>query len=283
MSVLCYHSFLDKKKMDPFCFTIPELTSQLMQLKKEGFRFVTADDVIGGRITGTKNVLVTVDDGNRSVYDAYQKVFRPMGIRPVLAIYPNIIDRKKYALTWDQLTELANNGCDIAAHGFFHLKINQKLQDSNPKYFHMEIFKSKEVLEEKLKRRVTIFIYPFGLKTDVAVAALKEAGYRYGFTIKMGRIDLPLAAGGDRLYGLPRYMVTRTTWNICFNRIMKNAGMSAATSVAAEESRSRGPMLAVNDTPIVDRLDPITRLEEHLGRAAYAPFNQADLERTGKA
>jgi hypothetical protein len=265
VSVLCYHSFLDKKKMDPYCFTLAELSSQLTQLKKEGFRFVSVNDVLTGRITGSKNVLVTIDDGNRSVYDAFIKVFRPMGIRPVLAIYPNIIDRKKYALTWDQLSYLANNGCDIAAHGFFHLKINQKLKDSNPKYFHMEIFKTKEVLEEKLNRKVTIFIFPFGLKTDVAVAALREAGYRYGFTIKMGRIDLPIAMAGNRPYELPRYMVTRTTWNICFNRIMKNAGMYPATSVAAAENRGRGPVIAANDSPLVDRIDPITRLEEHLG------------------
>ena len=58
---------------------------------------------MNGRITGTKNVLVTIDDGNRSVYEAFQKVFKPNGIRPLLAIYPNIIDKKKYALTWDQL------------------------------------------------------------------------------------------------------------------------------------------------------------------------------------
>jgi peptidoglycan/xylan/chitin deacetylase (PgdA/CDA1 family) len=265
VSVLCYHSFLDKKRMDPYCFTVEELNSQLMQLRKEGFRFVSVNDVLNGRITGAKNVLVTIDDGNRSVYDAYLKVLKPNGIRPLLAIYPNIIDKKKYALTWDQLTYLANNGCDIAAHGFFHLKINQKLLDTNPRYFRMEIFKSKEVLEEKLKRKVTIFIFPFGLRTDVAVAALKEAGYRYGFTIKRGRIDLPVASEGDRPFELPRYMVTRTTWNICFSRIMKNAGLSGAPSVAAAETRDRPPVIAVNDRPLVDRIDPITRLEEHLG------------------
>jgi peptidoglycan/xylan/chitin deacetylase (PgdA/CDA1 family) len=234
VSVLCYHSFHDRKKMDPFCFTLEELNSHIMQLKKEGFRFVSVYDIINGRITGTKNVLITVDDGNKSVYEAYQKVFRPNGIRPLLAIYPNIIiNKKKYALTWEQLTELANTGCDIAAHGYFHLRINKKLHDKNPAYFQKEIFLSKKVLEEKLNRKISIFVYPFGLRDDMTIKALKEAGYRYAFTIDNGKINVPVEGGGDKLYELPRYMVTRTSWKYCFNWVMKNARPKVAYKVAA--------------------------------------------------
>jgi len=266
VSVLCYHTFLDKKKMDPYCFTVGELSSHIAQLKKQGFRFVSIGDVVSGRITGTNNVLVTIDDGNRSVYEAFQKVFKPNGIRPLLGIYPNIIDKKKYALTWDQLSYLANNGCDIAAHGYFHEKINQELKDKRPAVFNMEIFKSKQVLEEKLNRRITVFLYPFGLKTEAGMAALKEAGYRYAFTIKRGKIDLPVVTGGDRPFELPRYMVTRTTWNICLNRLMKNAGMKGETAVAAADGGpDRSPLSAVNSYPLLKDIDPITRLEERLG------------------
>ena len=266
VNVLCYHTFLDKKKKDPYCFTIEELTSQIAQLKSQGFRFVSVGDVVSGRITGSKNVLVTVDDGNRSVYEAFLKVFRPNGIRPLLGIYPNVIDKKKYALTWDQLTYLANNGCDIAAHGYFHLKINRKLYDTNRREFKMEIYKSKQVLEEKLNRKITMFLYPFGLRTDVAVEALKDAGYRYAFTIKRGTIDIPVTADGDRLFELPRYMVTRTSWDYCFNRLMKNAGMKGEPAVAAAEGRrNRAPLAAVNSYPLMRDIDPITRLEERLG------------------
>ncbi len=266
VNVLCYHTFLDKKKMDPYCFTIEELSSQIAQLKSQGFRFVSIGDVVSGRITGSKNVLVTIDDGNRSVYEAFLKVFRPNGIRPLLGIYPNIIDKKKYALTWDQLTFLANNGCDIAAHGYFHLKINQKLYDTSRREFNMEIYKSKQVLEEKLNRRITVFLYPFGLRTDVAVKALQDAGYRYAFTIKRGRIDLPVAAGGDGLFELPRYMVTRTSWNYCYNRLLENAGMKGDAAVAAAGGRrNRVPLAAVDPYPLMNDINPITRLEERLG------------------
>jgi len=234
VSVLCYHSFHDRKKMDPFCFTLEELNSHILQLEKEGFRFVSVNDVLQGNISGTKNVIITVDDGNRSAYEAYHKVFRPHGIRPLLAIYPNIIiNKKKYALTWEQLAELANNGCDIAAHGYFHLKISKKLYDKNPDYFKKEIFLSKKILEEKLHRKISIFVYPFGLRDEMTIKALKEAGYRYAFTIDKGKINVPVAGGGDKVFELPRYMVTRTSWKYCFNRVMKNARPKIAYKIAA--------------------------------------------------
>lgn len=276
VSVLCYHSFLEKKKMDPFSFTIDELHSQITQLRKEGFRFVSINDVITGRITGTKNILVTVDDGNKSVYEAHRKVFKPNGIRPLLGIYPNIIINKKhYALTWEQLRELANNGCDIAAHGYFHLKVNKKLRDKNPSYFNKEIFLVKKVLEEKLNRKITAYIYPFGLRDEVTIRALREAGYRHAFTINNGRIDIPLAAAGDRSFELPRYMVTRTNWKYCFNSVMKNARHRTAYRVAAADEPPAGKtdMAAVNRVP-AERQDPaaelVARLTERRDKTAMA-------------
>ncbi len=269
VSVLCYHSFPDKKKMDPFSFTIEELNSQIMQLKKEGFRFVSINDVISGRIAGTKNVLITIDDGNKSVYEAHKKVFKPNGIRPLLGIYPNIIINKKhYALTWEKLAELANDGCDIAAHGYFHLKINKKLHDKNPSYFKKEIYLVKKVLEEKLNRKITVFVYPFGLRDDLTIKTLRDAGYRYAFTINNGRIDIPLATGGDRSFELPRYMVTRTSWKYCFNSVVRNARHRTAYRVAAADgpSMERGGMSAVNRAP-AERHDPAAQLYARLAES----------------
>ena len=40
-------------------------------------------------------MLCCIDDGNRSVGRAYREVLAPMGIKPLLAIYPNIIGRRK--------------------------------------------------------------------------------------------------------------------------------------------------------------------------------------------
>src|SRR5208337_1556199 len=272
-SVLCYHAFLEKKR-DNFCFTLDELNSHITQLRKEGFRFVSVDDIISGRAVGTKNVLITVDDGNKSVYEAYKKVFKPNGIRPLLGIYPNIIGKKNYALTWEHLIELADDGCDIAAHGYYHLKINQRLFDDHPTYFRKEIYGSKKVLEEKLNRKISIFIYPFGLRTEVATRALKDAGYRYAFTIDRGRIDMPLAHKEGNLQ-LPRYMVTRTGWKYCFSSVVRNSRSKIPVKVAriAEEN---------NDTKDVGLAEPASpRRPKRIENIVQLPTEKSILDSGG--
>ncbi|OHD66236.1 MAG: hypothetical protein A2176_06380 [Spirochaetes bacterium RBG_13_51_14] len=269
VSVLCYHSFLDKKKKDPFSFTLDELSSQVEQLKNEGFRFVSISDVMDRRIRGSRNVLITVDDGNRSVIEAYNTVFRPNGIRPLLGIYPNIIGKKKYALTWEELDALANSGCDIAAHGYFHLKLNQELYDNNPRYFKREIYESKKVLEEKLNRTISVFVYPFGLRSDMAIRMLRDAGYRYAFTINGGIIDMPVFGFNEGVYELPRYMVTRTSWNYCFSRVMQNAQPKGSHRVAAALKAPVERADIITDSRAGERWpDPVAELQTVLENKA---------------
>lgn len=216
--VLCYHAFLDKK--DPFTFSVDDLARHIAYYKEKGFRFITLKQLIDGSVRGNNNILVTIDDGNRSVWEACEKVFKPNRIRPVLGIYPNIINRQSYALTWKQLQQLTRH-CDIAAHGWYHLKLNDKLYRERPKDFRREIFESKKVLEEKLGQAVTVFIYPFGIRADVTERLLKEAGYQYAFTIEQGGMELPVQ-GRYNVLRLPRYMLSKPNWKVCANQIAKN-------------------------------------------------------------
>ncbi len=219
--VLCYHSFLGKPRVQ-YDFNLQELRAQLRQLKESGFRFVTYDDVLKGRVTGSRNIMVTIDDGNRSVYRAYWDVFRPMGIKPMLSIYPFIIGKKEYVLTWKQLKELSDDGCEIASHGYFHLKVNRDLYQKKPRDFRQEIYKSKKTLEEKLGKNVTVFIYPFGLWSDITIQTLREAGYHHAFTIINGPVKTPISLNREP-YQLKRYMLTRPLSKSTIRHIVQRA------------------------------------------------------------
>jgi|GEM_PF-1997373 len=202
--ILAYHAFLQRNNQ--YCFSLDELRRQCMLLQKRGYQFITFDDFRRGRVTGRGNILLTVDDGNRSVYDAYYQVLKPLAIRPLLAIYPNIIGKKKYALTWEQLRRLKHDGCTIAAHGYYHLHLNERLYRRDPVSFKREIYKSRSLLEKKLGGTVDIFVYPFGGRFARTVELVKKAGYRYAFTVESGSVDPGALA--DPLQ-VPRYMLTR--------------------------------------------------------------------------
>ncbi len=204
---LCYHSFLGKEKI-PTDVSTNELKDQLNFLKKNGFQFVTLSQIEKGLIKGHRNILITIDDGNHSILEADEKVFKPMGIKPLLGIYPNIIGKKDYALNWEELKKLYDEGFGIASHGYYHLPLNDKLYISDKKAFTNEIFKSKKMLFEKLGLNVDVFIFPNGVRNASAKTMLKEAGYKYAFTIVWGQIDLPLNSNADP-YELHRYMISR--------------------------------------------------------------------------
>jgi peptidoglycan/xylan/chitin deacetylase (PgdA/CDA1 family) len=217
---LCYHSFLGKEKI-PTDVSIFELKDQLNFLKENGFQFVTLSQIEKGLIKGHKNILITIDDGNHSIIEANEKVFKPMGIKPLLGIYPNIIGKKDYALNWEELKKLSEEGFDIASHGYYHLPLNDKLYDSDKKAFTNEIFKSKKMLYEKLGLNVDVFIFPSGVRNPSAKKMLKEAGYKYAFTIVWGQIDLPLNSNVDP-YELHRYMISRNfkeIFSVIFNKV----------------------------------------------------------------
>ena len=220
--VIIYHTFLGKERVSTD-FSVEELRGHMEGLREGGFRFVSMADIERGAVSGARNVLICIDDGNKSVMKAYREVLGPMGIKPLLAIYPNVIGRRKYALDWDELRALAADGCGIAAHGFFHLHVNGKLYARNRRYFMDEIHKSKRVLEERMGRPVNVFVYPSGEKCAHAIREIRAAGYRYAFTINWGTLKVPLEMNANP-YELPRYMLVRGNWKNVFALMDRKAG-----------------------------------------------------------
>jgi peptidoglycan/xylan/chitin deacetylase (PgdA/CDA1 family) len=234
---LCYHSFIGSGR-HPGDVSMKELASQLDGLSQKGFRFVTLSEAAAGRATGPRNILVTIDDGNASVYAAFYKVFKPRGIRPLLCIYPAVIGRRSYSLGWDRLERLTGEGCEVAAHGYYHLPLTERLNEQDPGSFAREIALSKKVLEERLGVRVRAFAYPNGVHNEHAVSLVRGAGYRYAFTIAWGAIRVPSDLSSSGLV-LPRYMIYEGNWPVISGAITKRAASVSTPGIGASGGPGR--------------------------------------------
>ncbi len=215
--VLVYHTFLGKKNLATDV-SLADFQFQIDTLKNKGYNFVRFEDVKAGKISGSKNILVSIDDGERSLLKAYNEVLKPKGIKPLLAIYPNIIGKKHNALTWEEVRTLSNDGCSIAAHGYYHLFVNQKLYDKDRRSFMGEIYRSKKVLEENIGKSVTVFVYPFGVRSAITKKTLREAGYLYAFNLNWRYVEVPLNRNGN-LLELGRYMLSGNNAKAIFGAI----------------------------------------------------------------
>ncbi len=230
--ILCYHAFLERK--DPYSFSMDQFRDQLNKLKNNGFTFVNFEDVKNNKITGNKNVLISIDDGNHTVYQAYYSIMKPMGIKPLLGIYPAIISRMKYAMTWEQVKKLADDGCYIASHGYHHMFLSTKYYNEDSISFKKEIYLSKKILEEKLNRKIDTMIYPFGVNSDIAISELKNAGYTYGMTIEPKGEALPVSNN----FQIHRYLMTKPGQKGVIASITKNAMNANAMNGQTENNQS---------------------------------------------
>ncbi len=209
--VLCYHSFQGRKTEYDIAPDVFE--KQMNEVLSLGYRFVKTEDVLADRVSGNKNVLVSIDDGNKSVADIYDRVLRKHDIKPLLFIYPNIIGRASvpYAMSNEQLSRYLREGATLGAHGYYHLFLNEKQYNKDKKGFLKEIYDSRDTLESRFGRRAEVFAYPFGVYSDLARDEIRKAGYRYSFTIVAGTVVLPLSKNPDP-YKLNRFLVTKSSW-----------------------------------------------------------------------
>ncbi len=189
--ILDYHTFLGNGKSN-IDYSEAELAAELDRIASMGYKFVSLDDAIAGRIEGTANIVVTIDDGNHTVYPAFKDVFEPRGIKPYLFVYPAIVSgHVRYALTPEKLRFLAEAGCGIGAHGYHHNPVTDKAWAKDPKDFMHEIELPAPALERLLGSRPTMFGYPFGVFSARAEEAVAAAGYAWAFAAdeKVTQVD----------------------------------------------------------------------------------------------
>ncbi len=179
--ILDYHTFLGNGKSN-LDYSETELAGQLDAIKAMGYQFVSLDDAISGKIEGKANIVITIDDGNHTVFPAFKDVFEPRGIKPYLFVYPAIVTgHVRYALTPEKLLLMAQAGCGIGAHGYHHNAVTDKTWARDPKDFMTEIKRPGPVLAKIMGTAPTMFGYPFGVYSRRAEDAVAAAGYSWAF------------------------------------------------------------------------------------------------------
>jgi peptidoglycan/xylan/chitin deacetylase (PgdA/CDA1 family) len=152
-----------------------------------GYKTITFKDIQNNHSLPDKPVVITFDDGYRSVYDYAFPKMSAIGFKGVVFIPSGYVGRnndwdvqlrrKKYAhMDWSQLKELQDQGFEIGSHTQSHCD----LTGMNDLRLHQEIIGSREQLNEALKTEIISLCYPFGRFNPKVIEAVRNAGYRYG-------------------------------------------------------------------------------------------------------
>jgi peptidoglycan/xylan/chitin deacetylase (PgdA/CDA1 family) len=178
---------------------------QMRYLDQEGFHSIAPSDLYAywqdQAPLPPKPIMITMDDGYADLYTVAMPVFLETGLRPVLFIFPKVLDYGMY-IGWQQLEELVDIGCTIGSHSYNH----ENLRDLDQEGLRYEVVDSKLALEERLGIRIDSFCYPYGSYDQRTLDLLAEEGYTTGFTLNptyYQRADSPLLLGRLRVdYGM---------------------------------------------------------------------------------
>lgn len=193
--VLCYHAMADHS-FDGLLgnYSIPPdvFAAQIASLKRRGFTFITADDLLlclkGLIRLPKKSVLLTFDDCYTDLTEVVRTVLAPQRIRPVafavtgLPSWTNEWDQKVGAvrlqlLDPEGLRELHALGVDIGAHSRTH----RMMPDLSDRDLASETQGCADDIEAMGLPRPKYFCYPFGGRDQRCFEAVEKAGYALGF------------------------------------------------------------------------------------------------------
>jgi peptidoglycan/xylan/chitin deacetylase (PgdA/CDA1 family) len=181
----------------------------MQQMAASGLTGISVGQWLSGVPTAGDPVILTFDDGFRSVAAEGLPVMEPLGFRAtVFAIRDGIGRRTDWRvgsgplpaldlMDREELGALAEAGWEIGAHTCSH----SYLPALGPAALADEIHGCRRQLEDELGRPVTTFAYPYGGWSPAVVAAVSEAGFRTGWTTRPGRPNMA------RPLLLPRFML----------------------------------------------------------------------------
>jgi peptidoglycan/xylan/chitin deacetylase (PgdA/CDA1 family) len=191
--ILSYHK-LSESHSDAMTVTTDSFRSQMQFLKENGYHVVTLDELYDFLDFKTdlpgKSVVITFDDGWRSLYEIGLPILKEYGYPATLFISTSMITGSSKTLSWDQVREMADAGIDMQCHTVDHRNLST-LKEGEPfrDYYEdleRELVRSTRAIEKKTGRKVSYLAYPYGATNHLVIALLKKVGYRGALTVKRG-------------------------------------------------------------------------------------------------
>lgn len=150
--ILTYHNF-DPSVPGSMTIDTAKFEEQVKWLKDNGYTVIPLQQLVSylqGKTASipAKSVVITADDGKKSVYTYMLPIVRKYNVPVTLFIYPSAISNASYALTWEQLKELQKTGLfDIQGHTYWHPNFKQELKRLSAtdyeKFVQTQLVKSK--------------------------------------------------------------------------------------------------------------------------------------------
>jgi len=209
--IYLYHRF-GHEITDSMTISVARFESQLKKFKEENCPVIPLRQLVDSLLSKSatlppRSVVITADDGHKSVYTEMFPLIKKYGIPVTLFLYPSAVSNASYAMTWAQLREMKETGLlDYQGHTYWHPNFKTEKKRLPPEeYRHFvlgQLKKGKEKLEKEFHSKVDLLAWPFGIYDEELLRLGREAGYVAAFSMERRHVN-----GSDNMMALPRYLM----------------------------------------------------------------------------
>lgn len=243
VAVLGYHNFSNTKSITEMRMRTSEFCEQMQYIHDAGISVITMEDFLqwlrGDRCLPERCVLITIDDGWKSVYTDAYPVLKAYGYPFTVFLYTTYVEVYGDSMTKKQIEEMMTNGATVGSHSTNHLypRMWKRFAQDSDKYLaqvQTEILDSADKLKSWFGN-CSAYCYPGGYNTPPMLSALESSDYRAAFTVLEAKVTCE-----ESPYLVHRYMVFGNDSRI-FRRAVNFGGESgvAPTKQGIEDAKPR--------------------------------------------
>jgi peptidoglycan/xylan/chitin deacetylase (PgdA/CDA1 family) len=232
VTILIYHRFGEAKYPTTNVST-ERFREQMAYLLANNYRVISLADLVDSisakKPLPPKTVVITIDDGFKSVYQQGWPILKSFGFPFTVFISVKGIEKgfNDY-MNWQELQELVSAGVDIQDHSYAHARMADipagMDQDQYRNWISGDLVKSSMTMIKKLGSGPRFFAIPYGEHNQQVIDEARKLGYEAIMTQDPGSISQH-----SDLFLLPREPILGNDWSTMkhFEEILERVDLPA--------------------------------------------------------
>ncbi len=195
VSILIYHKFNNPDSPSTSIDT-ETFEAQLKFLKENNYHVLSMPEFIDCLEKGRfppRSVLITIDDGYKSVYEYAYPLLKKYGFPFTVFLYMEGIGRYPDYMSISQVKELLSSGVTMGNHSYSHKRMARSFLWKSPEDYKRFILQDLEKSTSRFKKLFgftpKIYAYPYGEYNPELRELLVKEGYKVAFTQDPGNVS----------------------------------------------------------------------------------------------